>query len=94
VLLVAVANVANLFLVRAGESQRELAVRSALGASTGRLIRTAMAESLLIALAAGEAWRWPRPTAAIRGLLLALQPTCLDWTRWADAGSRGWSCSA
>lgn len=53
VLLVAVANVANLFLVRAGESGRELAVRSALGAGTSRLLRSTMAESLLLGLAAG-----------------------------------------
>jgi putative ABC transport system permease protein len=70
VLLVAVANVANLFLVRAGESRRELTVRSALGASTGRLLRTSMAESLLIALAAGGL-AMAGTTAAIRGLLLA-----------------------
>jgi hypothetical protein len=73
VLLVAIANVANLFLVRAGESQRELAVRRALGASTGRLIRTAMAESLLIALAAGGL-ALAATVAAIRGLLLAAPP--------------------
>jgi predicted permease len=53
VLLVAVANVANLFLVRAEDGGRELALRRALGASGGRLLRTALAEPLLLACAAG-----------------------------------------
>ena len=53
VLLIAVANVANLFLVRAEEGHRERAVRAALGADAGRLLRGYLAETLLIAGAAG-----------------------------------------
>jgi putative ABC transport system permease protein len=72
VLLIACVNLANLQLARSVSSERETAVRAALGASKGQLVMARLAESLVVALAGGAAG----VVLALSGvrLLIALAP--------------------
>jgi predicted permease len=86
VLLIACANVASLMMARGEARERELAVRSALGASRGRLIRQTLTEAALISTAGAAAGM-----ALAEGLLrifIAIAPTGIPFLNRAGLDLR------
>ncbi len=80
ILLVACSNLANLFLMRASVRTKEIAVRSAIGAGRGRLIRQMLVESLCLAVAGGA-------------LGLGLAAAGIHFLRAASPDAHGWSAN-
>ena len=84
VLLIAIANVASLALARAAERQKEIALRTALGASKSRVVRQLLTESLILSIAGGlagitlAAWSTDFLIAIAPGDLPRLQSTQVD----------------
>ncbi len=82
VLLIAVVNVANLLLARGTVRKKEIAVRAALGAGSGRLMRQLLSESVLLSLLGGVAG--VGLAVLVLGWLVSLAPS--DIPRLADTG--------
>ncbi len=93
VLLIACANVANLLLARAATRQKEMAVRTALGATRGRLIRQLLVESVVLSILGGGAGLLGA-VAAVRVLTRSLPDGTLPFPDVAVDSTVLWFCFA
>ena len=93
VLLIACANIANLLLARAATRQKEMAVRTALGATRSRLIRQLLVESVALALIGGSAGLLGA-VVAVRVLTRSLPDGTLPFPDVAVDASVLWFCFA
>ena len=82
VYLISVVNVANLLLARGTAREKEIALRAALGARSGRLVRQLLTESLLLSAAAGAIG--VGLSVAVLGWLLGMAPP--DIPRLSETG--------